>query len=371
MIIYTESLILKAMRKKYKHYITNNIKSLYRSRIAPSLIFLVILILLWFITPISDMVLTESVDTSESLTDLYKDNVSYIDIKLSDLYFTGHTQSSFGMTTGYYYYTMKGEECILVLLSPSSCQQGLPHIESLNVKAQISRADRVTTEFMEQFAETIGWTQEGMSAALGNIYLNQPAHNSFFSHLLRLAYFGAFLYALITSILAYVYYRFPVLSPPVQQLARFGKPAELLAEAEEELATLPQLATDDMFITEHYFIEISKYGIAIVPIDEIIWVYKHSTLHKLFWYHFSISYTLHITARKHFYIHCPKNIKSDIDGIIDYLAEANHSILVGFTEQNRLIIQEAEGIPKPLKNAIDLFKHNYRQFIKGKRKRRK
>ena len=42
------------------------------------------------------------------------------------------------------------------------------------------------------------------------------------------------------------------------------------AEAEEELATLPQLATEDMFITEHYFIETSSYGVAIVPIDAII-----------------------------------------------------------------------------------------------------
>ena len=97
-----------------------------------------------------------------------------------------------------------------------------------------------------------------------------------------------------------------------------------------------------MFITEHYFIETSKYGIAIVPIREIIWVYKHSTLHKFFWYHFSISYTLHITANKHLYIHCPKNIKSDIDGIMDYLAEANHDILVGFSEENRLAVQEKQ-----------------------------
>ena len=116
-------------------------------------------------------------------------------------------------------------------------------------------------------------------------------------------------------------------------------------EAEEELATLPQLATEDMFITEHYFIETSIYGNAIIPIDQIIWIYKYSTLHKFFWYHFSISYTLHISANKHLYIQCPKNIKSDIDGIIDYLSEANHDILVGFNEKNRLKVQEIQGTP--------------------------
>ena len=33
---------------------------------------------------------------------------------LSDLKFTGYTQSIFGHTNGYYYYTMRDEECIIV-----------------------------------------------------------------------------------------------------------------------------------------------------------------------------------------------------------------------------------------------------------------
>ena len=129
-------------------------------------------------------------------------------------------------------------------------------------------------------------------------------------------------------------------------------------EIQVEKDSIPQdtLATDDMFITEHYFIETSKYGIAIVPIREIIWVYKHSTLHKFFWYHFSISYTLHITANKHLYIHCPKNIKSDIDGIMDYLAEANHDILVGFSEENRLAVQEKQGTPLQIEKFLEILK---------------
>ena len=80
-----------------------------------------------------------------------------------------------------------------------------------------------------------------------------------------------------------------------------------------------------------------------MPIKEIIWLYKHSTLHKFLWYDFVISYTLHIHGNKHFYLRCPKNIKSDIDGIMDYLAEANHDILVGFNEENRIKAQQIQN----------------------------
>lgn len=82
-------------------------------------------------------------------------------------------------------------------------------------------------------------------------------------------YFGTLIYAVISLIFYILCIRFPVLAPACQNLVVFGNPHKLLAEAEEELATLPQLATEDMFITEHYFIMTSPYGNAIVPIKEI------------------------------------------------------------------------------------------------------
>lgn len=100
-------------------------------------------------------------------------------------------------------------------------------------------------------------------------------------------------------------------------------------------------------------------GLPLIPIKEIVWIYKHSTLHKVFWYHFSISYTLHITANHHVYIQCPKNIKSDIDGIIDYLAEANHDILVGFNEENRRKVQKIQGNPLQMEKFIALLKKKF------------
>ncbi len=101
-----------------------------------------------------------------------------------------------------------------------------------------------------------------------------------------------------------------------------------------------------MFITEHYFIMTSPYGNAIVPIQEILWIYKHSTLHKNALVSFQ-HLLYHAYYRKQTYV-CKlseKNTKSDIDGIMDYLAEANHNILVGFNEENRLKVQAVQGKP--------------------------
>ena len=97
-------------------------------------------------------------------------------------------------------------------------------------------------------------------------------------------YFPTGAYALIRLLLYILYICIPVFCPACRRLGRFGKPSVLLAQAETELATLPQLATEDMFITEHYFIVLANYGVAVIPIAEMVWIYKYSTLHKLLWY---------------------------------------------------------------------------------------
>lgn len=210
---------------------------------------------------------------------------------------------------------------------------------------RVVRGQESFQALMASLATDLDWTESGISSQVSEYYFSEPDYHVTATTILFIVYFSTMIYAILYILTCLVCIRFPVLSPPCQNLVVFGHPAKLLAQAEEELATLPQLATEDMFITEHFFIMTSPDANAVVPIQEILWIYKHSTLHKILWYHFSISYTMHITANKHMYVNCPKNTKSDIDGIMDYLAEANHNILVGFSEENRLKVEAVQGKP--------------------------
>lgn len=349
------------MPENFDHYISKNIKAFYRRRLIAPIFYLLFLAILWYGHSLSDLLFPYPLNAQEeeisiSPESAYRDGISYVTVTLSDLKFTGYDQSLLGHTTGYYYYTMINNVCTFVLLSPSTCDQGLPSIDSVTIYGRILHGDSHFDELLENLSEDLDWTSNGIRSHVSFYYVSEPGYNRLGNTLLFavMAITGG--YALLCVIAFCVFVFFPVLSPCCQDLALFGNPKKLLAQAEEELATLPQLATEDMFITEHFFIETSVYGNAIVPIDEIIWIYKYSTLHKFFWYHFSISYTLHISANRHLYIQCPKNIKSDIDGIIDYLAEANHNILVGFNEKNRLKVQEIQGTPMHFEKFIELLK---------------
>lgn len=344
------------MPENYDHYITKNIKALYKRRLFAPIIYFFLLVLLWQIFSLTKVLFPAVLDNETDIKSVYENNISNIHTTLNDLKFTGYTRNNFLGTSGYYYYTMRQNECVIVLLSPDSCEEGLPVISEVSVTAKIKTNSASFNVLLEHLSEDLNWTKDGIKSKVCPYFISQPDYSRLRNEILFFVIFSTGFYALMCIILYTLFIFFPVLSPCCQHLALFGNPKKLLAEAEEELATLPQLATEDMFITEHFFIETSVYGNAIVPIDQIVWIYKYSTLHKFFWYHFSISYTLHISANKHLYIRCPKNIKSDIDGIIDYLAEANHDILVGFNEKNRLQVQKMQGIPIHFEKFIRLLK---------------
>ena len=338
-----------------RHYIIKSIRSYYKRKLAAPIIFLAALVLLSFIFPIRSILAPKNITDSDSIETLYSKRVRYVSGTFTNAYFTGYRKRFMNRTNGYYYYVMHGDECIILLLKPDTCQSGEPKLDQVTINAKIIRNSHSEKELLKNLAKDLSWNTRGLTNSVSMCMLSEPDGDGTSARLLRFIYLFFIIYSFVSLFLSLLLIAFPKLSPPVLRLSSCGNPVKMLDEAEEELETLPQLATEDMFITQHYFIETSKYGIAIVPISEIIWIYKYSTLHKILWHHFAISYTLYITAKKKIYIKCPKNTKTNIDGIMDYLAEANHDILVGFSEENRRKVEKVQndfGWIEKLKNIL-------------------
>ncbi len=357
-----DDLVVTPEEEPYKHVIPDNlikknIRICYLKRTRLPAILLVVLIVMWFIFPFSDIAFPLPINETDDLATVYNEKSTCVSTTLEKLYFTGYTSSVFSRPNGYYYYTVRDGCILIVLLSPSTCNEGLPNIDSVTVKARITKPGKSYDQLLfnlssdlsqingnvSNVASDLSLTTKGFLSLMEVVYLDEVAINGISTYILMFLYVAGALYTFISFLTNLAYAIFPRIAPPVRRLRRFGNPSALLDKAEHELSTLPQLATEDMYITKNFFIELSNEGIAIVPIKEIIWLYKHSTLHKFLWYDFVISYTLHIHGNKHFYLRCPKNIKSDIDGIMDYLAEANHDILVGFNEENRIKAQQIQN----------------------------
>ena len=304
------------MAGELKNHIRKKIARFYKKRMIAPAILIVFLIVMFIALPVRSLFDPVPYSDMDSAKAKRSDGATYVNADLSKLYFTGYRKMIFGQTYGYYYYSVTGEK------TPSE--------------------DRL----ISLLARDLSWNEAGLTKNISSFVLNEPKATGPVSVILKVAIFFSLFFAIFSLALNFLYAYFPVTSPPVRRLSLYGNAMRLLNKAERELSTLPQLATEDMYITQNFFIETAQSGIAIVPIKEIIWIYKYSTLHKLLWHVFTISYTLYITTTHRQVIKCPKNQKSDIDGIMDYLAEANHSILTGFSEKNReeTSARQGEGV---------------------------
>ena len=127
------------MPENYDHYITKNIKALYKRRLFSPIVYLIIVIVLWHVFSLTDLLFPVQLTDDVTLESAYRNDAANMHTTLTDLKFTGYTRNNFSGTSGYYYYTIRNDECIIVLLSPSTCEEGLPFIDEVTFTGKIKK----------------------------------------------------------------------------------------------------------------------------------------------------------------------------------------------------------------------------------------
>ena len=315
-------------------------------RIICPIILIVVLVALSIATPVKTMFKPREAQLGASLEQLYEDNETYINVNLKDLNFTGYTNEILGNVRGYYYYTKWGNGYVIVLVSPKSCQQGISHMDSLDTRVMIEYQPKALDVLFPLLASDLRWNASGIRDHMDGCLLSEPGAHAFSVYFSLAVYFLSMVYGVGSFIGYFMFMIFPILSPFCRIL---GKPKEAQVRmelAEEELSQRPQLASEDVFITESFFIETAETEFCIVPLEEITWVYRHAGLHFVFGRVRPVREALYIMTKKQGPFRCTSLRQEDMDGVIDYLAEANKQILIGYTEENR---RKANELKKELR----------------------
>ena len=104
------------MPENYDHYITKNIKALYKRRLFSPIVYLILVIILWHVFSLTDLLFPVRLTDDVPLESAYRNDAANMQTTLTDLKFTGYTRNNFAGTSGYYYYTIRNDECIIVQL---------------------------------------------------------------------------------------------------------------------------------------------------------------------------------------------------------------------------------------------------------------
>ena len=96
------------MPENYDHYITKNIKALYKRRLFSPIVYLIIVIVLWHVFSLTDLLFPVQLTDDVPLESAYRNDAANMHTTLTDLKFTGYTRNNFAGTSGYYYGAASG-----------------------------------------------------------------------------------------------------------------------------------------------------------------------------------------------------------------------------------------------------------------------
>ncbi len=307
--------------------ILDQIKKTYKNRLILPALYLVSLAALWLFSPITQLASPIPASSKVSYHELKNGHFTYITTTLEQLHFTGYTRKFLGYVDGYYYYTFQGGDCLLVLLGPKSCREGLAYLEKLPVRVRIEEGFGDYDALANQLAADLNWTVDGVKSQVPNYLLSEPGFRKLTSLLLLGFYFLSGAFALADACLCISCIWSPSLSAAYRKLGAYGDAKQLLSEAEDEWSETPQPICDKIWVTRQYLIAFSAYRVAIVPISEILSVYKHAVLHKLIWRkQLRLSYTLYLTAKKRLYLQLPVANEEGADKVAAVIMEQNPAV---------------------------------------------
>ena len=153
-----KNLYTKHMINNYEHYITRNIRSFYKRRLFSPIIYLILLAILWFVFPLGDIIFPVKLQDDTNFEAAYKSSDRYVKAEFKDLYFSGYTSKKGSDINGYYYYCMHGDSCSIVLLSPSTCEEGLPSIDKVDAIGKITKGKDNYSKLIVNLSHDIDWT---------------------------------------------------------------------------------------------------------------------------------------------------------------------------------------------------------------------
>ena len=231
------------MPENYDHYITKNIKALYKRRLFSPIVYLILVIILWHVFSLTDLLFPVRLTDDVPLESAYRNDAANMQTTLTDLKFTGYTRNNFAGTSGYYYYTIRNDECIIVLLSPSTCEEGLPSIDEVTFTGKIKKSSDSFQALLKNMSDDLGWTESGIKSKVSGYYISEPDYNRTINTILFTVIFGTSIYAILCIVLYILFIFFPVLSPCCQDLALFGNPKKLLDPVSYTHLTLPTICS--------------------------------------------------------------------------------------------------------------------------------
>ncbi len=262
---------------------------------------------------------------SEITTDKFAKQ-KYIAISVDRLTYTGYDCIKNGKNVGSYYYYLTDDSCTFFLLKPGS-----EHRFDIFVEGRLIPLDNFD-KLVPLLAKDIDWNPTDLGAITTPYIVSEVDYVPATTGIIYIIVIALVSIALAHSLFLIIKIIFPFIGVNYKTFLAPKQLRSILKNAEYEITKESCFSMNNIYITDSYFISLNNYHIFVLPLDEIVWAYKHSILisAKLLGYQ-ELTYNLRIiTNQKKTYV-CPNNHKYVADSILEHLAERMPEILIGYS----------------------------------------
>lgn len=323
--------------------IFDKIRIISLNRLIYAAVMLLIICCIFYCIPFFDIAWPVQTNDPSTIIELYQDDITYVEMSVDTLYYTGYDYVENGKVTGSYYYNIYDGTCIFFLLSNTQCNNHQETLSNVFLRAQLQSDSKLLPRLIQQMSADLGWTAQGLSSVSSRVLINAIDY-LFLKHMvfffITLIAFAVYMVILL-NMLSYIL--FPLLHPACFHLRRYGSVKEQISQAEQELHEAPLLTEGIFTITEHYLFIFARMNLHVIPLSEIVWAYKHSNLHRFRLKRLKLTYTLRITAKKGLVFVTVSQPKEDVDAVLDYISQYNSEILIGYTKRNERLAKLIHG----------------------------
>ncbi len=298
-------------------------------------IFLIFCIFMLHVTKLYDLFSLPVVTNPAQAATEYHNGTSYVNARLSNLYYTGVNRTGGRKIKGFYYYCLYDNNCYYMLISPSALgldgnsQTPPATLSEFNCKAKLDSNIAEIDMLNNMVSNNLDWTSQSLNMMSSKVLINQYRMSQGREYILLALIAFVSLLAILHELIIIISLINPLYSRTVLCLSRYGNKTELYQAACDEFESSHPYAPG-ITLTDNFFIAYDKHNIHIVPLNVIVWAYKFGTMHTIMLSH-DISYSLSVVAndKKHYIVH--HKTKDAVELVLNALQTRFPEILIGYS----------------------------------------
>lgn len=312
--------------------ILDHIKRVCKHHIPAPIIIIICLIVLIFMIPFGSVFHPQKVKGVFNVDPKQK----YVDITTDKIKYTGYDMKN-GLGEEYaYYYSMKDNKCQFVLIPAFGTSP--KEVSDVKFKAKVIKPNASYKKMISLLSKDLSWTEKGLEEISTGYIISAADYHPYAYRIVLwtiLVLIGVFLLRLIL-------YIFRIRNPYLYPICSFLSKKDfknMIDEAQEELDSENYLQINTTYITENYYIGLDSSRVYVIPLRDIIWVYRLGRrgfdIKKQ-----TLTYTIRFITRDGVTIRVKRKSSDEAMAIMKSIKATEYEIITGHSDEKRRMVLE-------------------------------